>query len=194
VFRRGFKTWCETIASQKRKQLNLGATDPLSPHLLAKEHRVIVRSVADIPDLAAGTERRLLVEDPSVWSAITIAAEGRHMVLMNSSHSQARQCSSLMHELAHLIIGHPPVLGLVTDDGHLMLNCYDKDKEDEANWLAGALLLPREALVLVCKKGWDDSYAAEHFGTSLEMIRFRLNATGVKFQMDRAQRYTQRPK
>jgi hypothetical protein len=194
TFRRGFKKWCETIAIQKRKQLNLTATAPLPPDRLAKELRVFVRRVEDIPDLAAETRRRLLVEDPTVWSAITIAAQGRHLVLLNSSHSQARQHSSLTHELAHLIIGHPPVLGLVTDDGYLMLNCYDKDKEDEANWLAGALLLPREALMLVCKNGWEEASASDYYGTSLDMLRFRLNVTGVKLQMTRARRYATRTK
>ena len=116
------------------------------------------------------------------------------MVLSNSSHSKARQRSSLMHELAHLIVGHPPALGLVTEDGYLMLNCYDKEKEDEANWLAGALLLPREALILVYRKGWDETSAVEHYGTSLDMLRFRLNATGVNVQMRRGRTYVNLPK
>jgi hypothetical protein len=46
-----------------------------------------------------------------------------------------------MHELAHVIIGHEPARVDVTEGGSLILNTYNREQEDEADWLAGCLSL-----------------------------------------------------
>jgi hypothetical protein len=53
-----------------------------------------------------------------------------------------------MHETAHIIIGHDPARVDVTEDGLLILSSHNKQQE-EAKWLSGCLLLPREALLLI---------------------------------------------
>lgn len=68
-----------------------------------------------------------------------------------------------MHELARLIVGHRPGRVDITEDGALLLNKYDKQQEDEANWLAGCLLLPRPALLWMKKRWMTHQAAAEHF-------------------------------
>ncbi len=37
-----------------------------------------------------------------------------------------RRASDITHEIAHVIIGHEPARVDVTEDGLLMLHCYDK--------------------------------------------------------------------
>src|SRR4051812_41381355 len=117
LFRRGFKTWCETVAAQKRRSLKVPPTGPLDPRLLAKDMGVVVVYVEQVPNLAPGTIEQLTRDDPDAWSAVTVCWKSRYLIVMNSAHSAARQASSLAHELAHLIIGHKPARLDVTPDG-----------------------------------------------------------------------------
>jgi Zn-dependent peptidase ImmA (M78 family) len=93
-----------------------------------------------------------------------------------------------MHELAHILLGHDPARVDVAEDGSLVLFTYDKDQEDEANWLAACLLLPRAALLVIRKESGDLKSAAKDYGVSQVMLQYRLNVTGVEHQMRRTVR------
>jgi Zn-dependent peptidase ImmA (M78 family) len=185
VFARGFKSWCETIALQRRRALALTPVDPVPPDRLAASLRIIVRGVEEVPQLDAPSRRILLHQDPDSWSAVTITDGSRSVVILNSTHSRGRSASDLMHELAHLIIGHRPGRVDLTEDGALMLNTYDRQQEDEANWLAGCLLLPRPALLWLRKRRLSLADATLHFGVSMDMLQYRLRVTGVDHQFKR---------
>ena len=185
MFKRGFKTWCETIAKEKRRALNVPLTAALDPRLVARSMRVAVRYVADIPNLASGTLEQLTIEDADVWSALTLCHNGSYLVVLNPAHSKPREANTLMHELAHLIIGHKPARLDITSDGLMILSTYDKQKEEEANWLAAALLLPREALMDSRLRGLSDQQAATMYGCSQKLFRFRIQTTGVDRQLRR---------
>jgi Zn-dependent peptidase ImmA (M78 family) len=90
-----------------------------------------------------------------------------------------------MHELAHLVIGHRPGRIDITEDGTLMLQTYDRQQEDEANWLAGCLLLPRPALMFIEQQGLEANSAARVYGVSTQMLQYRRQVTGVQYQMRR---------
>jgi Zn-dependent peptidase ImmA (M78 family) len=188
LFRRGFKQWCETVAAQKRRSLKVPLTGPLDPRLLAKDMGVVVVYIEQVPNLASGTLEQLTNNDPEAWSAVTVCWKNRYLIVMNSAHAPTRQASSLTHELAHLIIGHKPARLDVTPDGLMILSSYDKQNEDEANWLASALLLPREALLLIRRRGLTKEEAATLFGCSVQLFQFRLNTTGVDTQLRRARK------
>jgi hypothetical protein len=61
-------------------------------------------------------------------------------------------------------------------------------KEDEANWLAGAILLP-SLCGAESSAGMHAEALANRYQTSQTMARFSLNATGVNIQADRRRRY-----
>lgn len=187
LFRRGFKTWCETIASEKRRSLKVPGTAPLDPRLVAKDMRVVVRYVEEIPNLATDTLEQLTINDPDAWSAVTLCHSGRYLVVLNSAHPKTREANTLMHELSHLIIGHKPARLDITPDGLMILSSYDKQHEDEANWLAAALLLPRDALLYARKRGMNNEQAAAQYGCSIELVTMRINTTGVDIQLRRTQ-------
>jgi Zn-dependent peptidase ImmA (M78 family) len=176
------------VASQKRSALKISATARLDAFVLAKSMGVLVQNIDKIPNLARNSLRRLTVEDPDSWSAVTVCSKNRYLVVMNSAHSESRRSSSLMHELAHLIIGHKPARLDLTLDGLMILSSYDKQNEDEANWLAAALLLPRDALLLIRRRGMTNDEAAIAFGCSVQMLQFRINTTGVDVQLRRARK------
>lgn len=64
----------------------------------------------------------------------------------------------------------------------MLLGSYDKIQEEEADWLSGCLLLPREALIAIKRRGLDDSSAATQYGVSLRMLTYRMNRTGINRQ------------
>jgi Zn-dependent peptidase ImmA (M78 family) len=188
MFLRGFKTWCENASASLRSELKLQPVDPLNPRALAEHLEVVVWQAEEIPGIDDGTLNVLLKEDPGSWSAVTVQVDGQAAVVLNSSHSAARTASNLTHEISHLVLGHEPARMDISEDGLLMLHTYDRGQEDEANWLGGCLLLPRDALLFAVGKGWSESETVTHFGVSTEMLRYRTQVTGVERQLGRRKR------
>jgi Zn-dependent peptidase ImmA (M78 family) len=60
------------------------------------------------------------------------------------------------------------------------------DQEEEATTLGGALLLPRPLLLRAAARGMGVDDIARKYAVTPEMARFRLNTTGVAYQIDRA--------
>jgi hypothetical protein len=186
VFKRGFKTSCEQLALQRRVQLKLRATDPLQPRALAESLGIRVLTPADVPSLSAQCLRTLLQDDPDSWSGITLRLGAhRDLIIVNSSHSRVRQASDLVHELAHILLGHNPTRVDVTADQELLLRTHDPAQEDEAAWLGGCLLLPRPALLAIMRDGGPTADAARRYGVSMEMLMYRFRVTGVDLQTRR---------
>ena len=78
---------------------------------------------------------------------MTLKEQGVTAIIINPRHSRGRQSSTLMHELAHVMLKHVPVRVDVSASGMLLLSDYSEDAEAEADWLAAAMLLPRDALI-----------------------------------------------
>ena len=57
---------------------------------------------------------------------------------------------------------------------------FDRNKEDEAKWLSGSLLLPRDALLHIRRRKLGDEEACETYGCSKEMLNYHLRVTGVE--------------
>jgi len=92
-----------------------------------------------------------------------------------------------MHELSHLILEHKPSRFDVSHNGAMILDNYDHKQEDEANWLAGALLVPRDPLCEILRNININQRAAENFEVSVDMIRCRRQSTGIDIQLKRAE-------
>jgi hypothetical protein len=186
MFRRGFKSWCEETALKVRTHQGLALTAPLSPFVLARELRVEVIEPGGLKELPDDVRRRLLGQHSDCWSAITIPGKRRPLIVYNPSHSGARQNSDLMHELAHIFLGHKPTMLFVDPNTDLALRTHDKAQEEEANWLAGCLLLPREVLLHIKTTGLSDETACRHYGVSTKMLVYRMNVSGVNLQHGRS--------
>lgn len=179
AFKYSFKAWCENVSVRQRKDLKLQPADPLDPKLLARHLGAEIWTPERVPNLDRECLITLLSEDPKSWSAVTLRIGPKHLIIVNSTHSAARKASNLMHELAHLLMGHKPARVDVSEDGLLILNTFSKRQEDEAHWLAGCLLLPREALKTISRNAGDNlKAAARKYGVSLPMLRYRMNVTG----------------
>lgn len=190
--RRGFKAWCEKTAINYREALGLEATDRLDPQDLAQHLGVSVWQPEDIPDFDSRSLHQLTQADPDSWSAVTIGIAGSHLTIINSTHSKARQHSSICHELSHLILKHEPDRIDLSPDGHLLLSSYEGDKEEEANWLSSTLLVPRAGLQKKYRSTRNTRALARHFGVSVDMLNWRLRMTGVVVQTNRARAWARR--
>lgn len=185
MFERGYKTWCERYAAQKREELGLQASAPLDPFALAANLGIRVWKPDEIPGMTAEILNVLLRNDgktPSCWSAVTLVESGKCVVILNTSHSPGRQASDLMHELAHRIRNHATREVEVSPTGLMLVHEYDKAQEEEADWLSGCLLLPREALIYIKRQGLQVTDAAVSFGVSQRMLNYRMAMTGVNRQ------------
>jgi len=190
--RRGFKAWCEKTAIDYRGELGIEVADRLNPKDLAQHLGVLVWKPEDIPDFDHRSLHQLTQADPESWSAVTIRIAESHLTIVNSTHSRARQRSSLCHELSHLILKHEPDRIDLSPDGHLLLSSYEGDKEEEADWLSSTLLVPRAGLQKKYRSTRNSRALANHFGVSADMLNWRLRMTGVVIQTNRARAWARR--
>jgi Zn-dependent peptidase ImmA (M78 family) len=63
-----------------------------------------------------------------------------------------------------------------------MMKEYNVNHEAEADCLAGILLIPRDALLVLFNQ-MDEPSLANHFGVSPDLLRMRKNLTGVERQL-----------
>lgn len=176
--RRGFKAEAERTALQLRTELGVGLDEPLDLLELAKLLNVVVRGADALVDLEK--LKRLEAIQPGAFSACTFTMPDGSVVAYNPLSSLGRRNSDIGHELAHLVLKHP--VRNVERLGSLTFTTCDPEEEQEANWLAGALLLPRDTLARAVRRGLTaEGIAADH-SVSLQMANFRLRATGVLIQ------------
>ena len=186
--RRGFKAWCERTSREYRSSLGVRLADPLDPCRLANLLGVRVTTPEAIPGLSRETVFHLTEVDRDSWSAVTISHNDKRLVVLNSGQSRARQTSSLAHELAHIILNHTTDDALLSDEGVLFRGSYNTNQEEEASWLAGCLLVPRDGLLTAGRQSADHHSLATRFGVSRDMIGWRLRMTGVSRQLKRENR------
>lgn len=189
MFRRGFKTSSEETALKIRRKLELAPHAPINPAAIARLLAVPVLMLKELNELPDEVRIRLMQDHSDAWSAITVSDGNKHLIVLNPTHALTRTNSSLAHEIAHLILGHEPSMMFMTPQSGVSLRTYNKDQEDEANWLAGCILLPRDALLQIRRRGLTDDQICNEYGVSTAMFRFRINSTGVDVQFQRGRKY-----
>jgi Zn-dependent peptidase ImmA (M78 family) len=184
-YRRGFKSEANATAREVREELGLAALDPLDPWVLAEYLDVPVIPLSDFGDDAAFAVRHLQEVEVEVFSAVTVFAGAHRSIVHNDAHSPGRQVSNVTHELGHALLLHDPTPAL----DHRGCRLWNQNIEDEAQWLAGALLVTEDAALWVVRAGISVSAAATRFGVSTEMINYRLNVTGARKRVARVHRF-----
>jgi Zn-dependent peptidase ImmA (M78 family) len=142
--RRGFKSEAERASLVARQVLKLKPLEPLDPWAYAQFLGVKVLEFASL-GLSSRTIYQLTEADGDSWPAMTLKEGTTTAIVVNPVHALTRRRSDLMHELAHIELKHPPARVDVSKTGLLLLSDYSE--EQEADWHAAALLLPRSALI-----------------------------------------------
>ena len=181
--RRGFKSEAERIASDARNRLGVAEDDPVALDTLARDLDVDIVSAEELVPLERLQELQHLQDD--AWSGATFRRrDGRRVVVYNPLHSLGRTRSNQAHELSHIALNH--TLRTIEKVGDMSFLTCDVEQEEEADWLAGCFLLPRKLLVNAAFAGKSASQIADEYGTSEQMARYRLNASGALVQVGRA--------
>ena len=187
--RRGFKSEAERAALAARVAVKVAPGSPLDPWAYPKHLGIVILDFESL-SLSSATRKQLLEVDYESWSAMTIKENGIDVIIVNPRHARTRQCTNLMHEIAHIELGHVPARVEVSKiTGLLLLSDYSDEQELEADWRAAAMLLPRDALVGHRKRRKSVSDIAEHFCLSEQLVEWRIRMTGVDVQIRRAGNY-----
>jgi Zn-dependent peptidase ImmA (M78 family) len=177
--RRGFKADAERRAETIRRQMRRRVADRADAIHIAQYLGAEVRRADELTSLA---KLQALEElQPGSFSACTFSFRDRHVIVYSPLASLGRAQSDIAHEVAHILLDHE--IKEVQQLGGLSFFTCDPDEEQEANWQAGCLLLPRSVLLAAAKRGLDAGDIAETFGVSESMAGFRLRATGVLRQL-----------
>ncbi|HVX58567.1 MAG TPA: ImmA/IrrE family metallo-endopeptidase [Candidatus Saccharimonadales bacterium] len=179
-FERGFKSWCENTAVVTRKKLGLYPSDPLPPRELAEHMGVKIMNLDEV-GLNPLSVTYLSSAQGDEWSAVTVYVSGKKIIVVNPRHSDARQASNIMHELAHIIRGHEP--SKVEHLHGYALRDFNQLQENEANWLAACLLLPRPALLYSGYRNQSIDEAVVRYGVSKSLYKYRTVVSGVSRQL-----------
>lgn len=180
--RRGFKSEANALAQAVRTELSLSPTDPLDVRRLAKHLDIPVIPLSSFQNDAPTASRYFRREGEREFSAVTVFAGHKRAIVYNDVHSKGRQANDIAHELAHGLLLHEPTT--VTDQTGNRI--WNRELEEEADWLAGVLLLPEQAALMIVRRRWPPEKAARHFGVTPRMVGYRLNVTAAKKRIARA--------
>ena len=153
--------------------------NPLCPWKLAEHLGVPVINASNVVDL--DTARYLASEQGKREVSALVSFEGlAAQIIVNDAHSYKRLASNVAHELAHVVLRHPPT-DLFHEDG---TRNFNTDAENEANWLGPALLMSEEAALrvfsLITKGHTTLMDYSNEYQISEEVIQMRMNVVGAK--------------
>lgn len=181
ILKRGFKANAEKLAKHYREKLNIHPCAPLCAFKLAKHLQVPIYSATEflkLPheiNLLSGTSG-----SDCGWSALTmITKAGNRIIIHNPFHSVARQQSDMMHELAHIICKHEYDQQHYDFDIPFGMREFNELQEEEAKCLGSTLQLATPCLLWAQKRNMTQEEIAGHFNSSMEMVKYRLNMTGI---------------
>lgn len=169
--RRGFKAEAERLALSVRTGMDLTPTCRLDPVALAALHQADVVPLSALIGVSEDHRKQLMESDTAAFSGAVVFREDRKLVVVNDAHTPERQANTISHEIAHLLLEHPP--GPAFGEFSRTLT---KEIEQEADWLAGCLLVPGVGIAATMELCGDDlGLAASQYAVSLELMRWRHN-------------------
>ena len=183
-YRWGFKAEARALADEVRAELHLRPLDALDPHVLARHLEIPVLALADFTTDAPIAAHYFSSQAPESFSAVTVFDGSRRLIVHNDSHVPGRQHSNLGHELSHGLLLHPPTPAL-DDRG---CRYWNDDIEDEAAFLGAALLVTEAACFHIVRRNIEFVVAAEQYGVTVKLLRWRINITGTSKRVARAAR------
>lgn len=174
--RRGFVKESEEYAIEFRQELGLAYNGAICPYALAMHLDIPVTGVSNHPAIADEVRTHLAGRGKSSFSAVTLADGAYREILHNDYQHPNRRASSIMHEIAHIVLGHPPKPPFVGDS----CRSFDPVMEREANELAFAILVPKPAALFAVETFQTRESAAIYYGVSLKLLNYRIRKTDVE--------------
>jgi len=177
ILKRGFKANAERLAKKYREELKIHPCAPLCAFKLAEHLEVTIYQATKY--FVLPNEIAWLSNDCE-WSALTMPnKEGTQIILHNPFHSDGRQQSDLMHEIAHVICNHERETNIYDFEIPFGMRYYNELQEEEAKCLGATLQLATPCLLWANKRSMTNEEIATHFNASSDMVKYRMNTTGI---------------
>lgn len=177
--RRGFVTEANRWALELRAELGLAAHDPLCPWRLAAHLEVPIYRLSQLP---ACNERAILLEKRNGHDfSGAVCFDGlAAFIVINDAHETKRQVSDIAHEVAHILLRHPPSNPFQKDG----IREFSAEHESEAERLGPTLLISDAAAMRACRLITSKRYhlpgLSDEWGISREVIQMRINLSGAR--------------
>lgn len=168
--RHGFKAEADWYAQDLRQDLKIEPNSPISIQAIAILLGIKIYEFSDFLKLDSKYASLNNI------SALCFHSNGHCAALVNDRHSKRRINSSLCHEFAHILLCHKTEFLSSSNNG---CRNFDQEKELEANWLAGSILIPNIAAHHIVFSEKPHNQSAEEYGVSLKMLKFRLQVSGA---------------
>lgn len=176
LLKRGFKAKADKLSISYREQLNLKAWEPICAFKLAEYLKIPFYKATDF--VSSSYEIETLKKNE--WSALTMVTKiGNQIIIFNPYHSEQRQQSDMMHELAHIICEHKRDTEKYNFVIPFGMHEFDEIQEEEAKCLGATLQLSKACLFWSNKRNMTYEEIAKKFNSSTEMVRYRMNITGI---------------
>jgi Zn-dependent peptidase ImmA (M78 family) len=183
LLKRGFKAEAERLSEKYREELGVSKFDPLDAFVLADHLNIPVFTVKEVFKEDSSSLNTSILCDTSKFSAMWMPnIDGDKIIIHNDNHSLKRQQSNIMHELAHIIRKHEIPVELAILCNTFNLHYFNKEHEQEAKHLGACLQITRAGLQWALKNGYSKERISNYYNASIEMVRFRLNTSGVLIQ------------
>jgi Zn-dependent peptidase ImmA (M78 family) len=177
--RPGYEKWLEGNGTVLRSRCGIGPFDRLDPFQLAKAMKIEVIYPVEGLGIPPYILQYVLNEGQNTWDGGTLVLQDNtHMVVLNPSRGRARQNATLMEELAHIHLGHPPSK-LIRLQG-ITLRSVKKSVENQAFHLGAAALLPARVLKGARTLGHTAEQLLVKYLISHELLVMRENMVGIK--------------
>lgn len=173
ALRRGFMAQTVRLAKDVRAELHLGDYDRFDPYALAEEYGIPIVRLSEL-------ECKVAVQHftGSSWqqvSGVLVRVGTTRIIIENPAHDEYRRRSTVGHEMGHVLLEHPFDVHL--SDGE-SCRSGSPQREEEATWLAGELLLPRNAARRLIFREWPLEQVMDFYGVSEQMAKWRLGISG----------------
>lgn len=166
------------VAEEERAELGVAWYQPLDPYALAKQHGIPVYPIDELVDGERCEQaiRHFSMIRLNAWSAALVPVGPRRLIIENTTHPLARRRSSIAHELGHYLLEHEFDTVLLTEDG---CRRYDKEKEKQATFLSGELLIPWKAAKRAAFDDKTNEQVALAFDVSPQFAQMRMSGARV---------------
>ena len=183
--RRGAKAGLSRLALEVRGELGHDANSVLDPVDLAAEYGVPIYRIGDAKAFGcpAGVIEYFAGSGLGNFSAALVPTGRGRFIIENDFHALTRRRSSLAHEMSHVLLEHEFAGAILGPDG---CRAMEKEDEEQADWLAGELLIPTDTARRLGVKGMSDQAVANHYGISPKRAAMRLNLSGGRLIANRS--------
>lgn len=182
------KAQLKRLALELREEVGLSPFEVFDPYRLAELYGVDVYQLCDL-ECSPEAMTHFRVTRSEVFSGALVPVGTGAVIIENDAHDPFRRRSTAAHEMAHVTLGHPFTATMVNERG---CRTAEPAHEAEAAELGGELLLSFEAAKGLAWFRLSDEEAALKYGVSVEIARWRLNATGARKIASRARAKRQR--